>query len=198
MVRRSAVRIGWALAPVLLTSVLADDVRLNVVEHTLGNGMKFLIVERRQAPVFAAYWTVKVGSVDEQTGRTGAAHLLEHMMAKGTKTIGAKDLAREREIMAEIDKLADQLHAQIDRGEAAGAKRIESLRGSLSALTEDFGAALDILADMLRNPKFSQSRIRRRKKILLEDIRRRSDSPASIIDIRGGDGLGAAAPVERP
>jgi len=56
---------------------------------TLDNGMKFLLLPRTDQPnVIAAGWVAKVGSVNERPGITGISHFFEHMMFKGTDTIG--------------------------------------------------------------------------------------------------------------
>jgi predicted Zn-dependent peptidase len=83
--------------------------RLNVVEHRLKNGMKFLIVERHVAPTVAAFTMFKVGGVNDPAGQTGIAHLLEHMMFKGTQTLGTLNYAAERPLMAREDRLSDEL-----------------------------------------------------------------------------------------
>lgn len=79
--------------------------RLDVVEHTLKNGMKFLIVPRRVSPTVAAYIRFKVGGVDDPAGQTGIAHLLEHMMFKGTTTFGTTDYAAEKPLIERLDRL---------------------------------------------------------------------------------------------
>lgn len=72
--------------------VLADDaVHLPVTRHVLQNGMRFLIVPFGDAPVVATYMQFQVGGVDDPKGQTGVAHLLEHMMFKGTTTLGTTD-----------------------------------------------------------------------------------------------------------
>ncbi len=71
--------------------------------------MKFLIVERHVAPTVAAFVLFKVGGVDDPAGQTGSAHLLEHMMFKGTRTLGTLDYAAERPLMAREDQLHDEL-----------------------------------------------------------------------------------------
>ena len=59
---------------------------------TLDNGMKFLLLPRTDQPnVIAAGWVAKVGSVNERPGITGISHFFEHMMFKGTDTIGTSD-----------------------------------------------------------------------------------------------------------
>lgn len=66
-----------------------------VTTFTLDNGLTVVVVERHDAPVasFATY--ADVGSVDEPTGKTGIAHMFEHMAFKGTTTIGTKNIQEE-------------------------------------------------------------------------------------------------------
>jgi len=55
----------------------------------LSNGLRVIIVEDHYAPVYAIAVSYKVGSKDERDGRTGFAHLFEHMMFKGSENVGA-------------------------------------------------------------------------------------------------------------
>jgi predicted Zn-dependent peptidase len=65
---------------------------------TLDNGMKFLLLPRTDQPnVIAAGWVAKVGSVNERPGITGISHFFEHMMFKGTDTIGTSNPAADAE-----------------------------------------------------------------------------------------------------
>ncbi len=98
---------GTALALAAAASVTAQAP--NVVEKTLSNGMKLLMVERHDDPTFAAGWMARVGSVNERPGITGLAHLFEHMMFKGSKTIGTRDAKRD----AELNTLQDELQVGI-------------------------------------------------------------------------------------
>ena len=70
-----------------------------VIEHTLKNGMKLLMVERHTSPTVSAWIRFRVGSVDERSDERGIAHLLEHMLFKGTDRwpAGAADKAVARE-----------------------------------------------------------------------------------------------------
>lgn len=77
-----------------------------VVEFQLENGMKWFLVKRGYAPVFAGVIQVKVGGADEEIGKTGLAHMLEHMAFKGTSKIGTKNFEAEKIIMDKIDKSA--------------------------------------------------------------------------------------------
>ena len=87
-------------------SASAQDVELNVIEHTLKNGMKVLMVERHDSPTVALHLRFRVGSVDDPRGQTGIAHMLEHMMFKGTKDYGTTNYQAEVPLMKKIDQLA--------------------------------------------------------------------------------------------
>ena len=105
-----------------------------VREHTLKNGMKLLLVERHTSPTVSAWIRFKVGSVNERSDERGIAHLLEHMLFKGTKTLGTKDFAREKPLLDSIEKTALQLMAEkIKRGDAEP-KKIEELSRKLAGL----------------------------------------------------------------
>src|SRR5438552_13553844 len=66
----------------------------NVVQATLDNGLRVLLLEDHRSPIVSFQVWYRVGSRDEQRGATGIAHFLEHMMFKGTPTRGPKQFAR--------------------------------------------------------------------------------------------------------
>ncbi len=66
----------------------ARKVQVNFNETTLKNGLRVLTVEDHSAPVMALSVTYNVGSRNERQGRTGFAHLFEHMMFKGSENVG--------------------------------------------------------------------------------------------------------------
>ena len=66
----------------------------SVGEHTLANGMQVIVKTDRRAPVVVSMVWYKVGSVDEVNGVTGVAHVLEHMMFKGTKSNPKADFSK--------------------------------------------------------------------------------------------------------
>jgi len=74
--------------------VYAQGLEERVIEHTLKNGMRVLIVERHQAPLVSFNMTYGVGGVNEHAGITGIAHLFEHMAFKGTRRIGTSNHRR--------------------------------------------------------------------------------------------------------
>ena len=65
------------------------SVRVDYKETTLKNGLRVITVEDHSAPVVALSLTYNVGSRNERQGRTGFAHLFEHMMFKGSENVGA-------------------------------------------------------------------------------------------------------------
>ena len=82
-----------------------------VTEHRLENGMTFLIVERHEVPVVSFHLYADVGSVDEEVGQTGMAHMFEHMAFKGTPDIGTRDFPREKEALDRVDEAYRRLRA---------------------------------------------------------------------------------------
>jgi len=93
-------------AVLLLTGLIpASAQNIDAKEYWLDNGMQVLMVERHESPTIMAAITARVGSSNETTGITGISHLFEHMMFKGTETIGTKDIDRDYEIMATLDSL---------------------------------------------------------------------------------------------
>ncbi len=80
------------------TPVAAQDVmqlEKSVTSFTLDNGLRFMVVERHDAPIFTYFAMVRAGGVNEVPGITGLAHMFEHMAFKGTDKIGTKDFKKE-------------------------------------------------------------------------------------------------------
>ena len=86
-----------------------------VEKTTLPNGIRVLYLERTLAPVFVGQVWVKVGSSDEEPGKSGAAHLLEHMAFKGTESIGTSDYNEEIKLSKNEDALHQLLLRNLDR-----------------------------------------------------------------------------------
>src|SRR5918992_2319419 len=77
-----------ALAVVAAQAQAPRSVRVDFKETTLKNGLRVITVEDHSAPVVAISITYNVGSRNERKGRTGFAHLFEHMMFKGSENVG--------------------------------------------------------------------------------------------------------------
>lgn len=65
-----------------------------IQEFKLANGMKVIVQEDKRAPVVVSQVWYRAGALDEVNGKTGVAHVLEHMMFKGTKTVKAGQFSR--------------------------------------------------------------------------------------------------------
>jgi len=65
-----------------------------VFETTLSNGLKVILLENPKAPLITFHIWYRVGSRNEEWGKTGLSHMLEHMMFKGTKKYGPEDYSR--------------------------------------------------------------------------------------------------------
>ena len=83
-----------SLAALLAAIFFSIPVSANPFEHQLANGLRVIVKEDRRAPTAAHMVWYRAGSMDETNGTTGVAHLLEHMMFKGTPTIGAGEFSR--------------------------------------------------------------------------------------------------------
>ncbi|MEE2946696.1 MAG: pitrilysin family protein [Verrucomicrobiota bacterium] len=102
--------IGLAIA--LNGVALSQAQQVPVEERTLSNGMKLLMVERHHSPTVAGGWVARVGSVNERPGITGIAHLFEHMMFKGTPTIGTSDAERDAEIIEQQEQVREAMRRE--------------------------------------------------------------------------------------
>src|SRR5436189_2068539 len=70
----------------VLPAALAQTVKFT--EHKLKNGLRVILSEDHAAPTYSIAVTYNVGSRDERDGRTGFAHLFEHMMFQGSQNVG--------------------------------------------------------------------------------------------------------------
>jgi predicted Zn-dependent peptidase len=115
-------------------NVSSYDLENKVLSFTLDNGLKVLIFERHISPTVSFYIRHRVGAVDEENGRSGIAHLLEHMLFKGTKTIGTKNFFEEEKILKNISVTGGLLDFEIQKDKQADKNKIELLRNQLEEL----------------------------------------------------------------
>ncbi len=86
--------VALVISIMLLCGSSVAGVQELVSETVLSNGLKVLLLENHKAPVISFQIWYRVGSRNEQYGKTGLSHLLEHMMFKGTPKVGPGELAR--------------------------------------------------------------------------------------------------------
>ncbi|MBI5280565.1 MAG: insulinase family protein [Candidatus Solibacter usitatus] len=86
----------WTVFVSLCAGAMAADVPppLKIQQSQLANGLKIVLAEDRSRPVANLQVWYHVGSKDEKTGRTGFAHLFEHMMFRGSANVGPEEHMR--------------------------------------------------------------------------------------------------------
>lgn len=124
--------LALALAVPVQASLL-QQLRDSVEEFTLENGLRFLVVERHDAPIFAYATCVDAGNVCEVTGTTGIAHMFEHMAFKGTETIGTADFKAESRALDRVDAAWDAVLAERAKGVEADSTRLAELLAAFGA-----------------------------------------------------------------
>jgi len=144
-VRRAAATAALGLLPFAANA--AEKPQIQVEEFTLANGMRWLLYEKHDSPTIAAGWTAHVGSVNERPGITGISHFFEHMMFKGTRTIGTKNIDEDLRIIDEQEKLRDQMRVELGvmrekwrRGEISDLQSPESATDRYRELDKQFDA----------------------------------------------------------
>lgn len=152
---------GIALCGVLAASLLiAGPAMANPYETTLPNGLRVIVKEDRRAPVAVHMVWYRVGAMDEKDGTTGVAHLLEHMMFKGTKKLKPGEF---NEIVARAGGSDNAFTSQdytayFQRVPAAALPRMVELE-----------------ADRMRNLVINDEEFERELKVVMEERRLRTD-----------------------
>ena len=97
---------------VFIVPIVAQEVQIDVKEHTLSNGLKILMIQKADVPRVVCHIYYKVGSINERPGITGIAHLHEHMMFKGTQLMGVTDFEKQASINDRIDNLMNKIYRE--------------------------------------------------------------------------------------
>jgi zinc protease len=98
MIRKASSLTGWFLfflfSFCLLLPLSEAGLKEHVYETTLSNGLKVILLENHKDPVITFQVWYRVGSRNEEWGKTGLSHMLEHMMFKGTQKVGPEEFSR--------------------------------------------------------------------------------------------------------
>ncbi len=151
------------LGMTLLLSV-TPTVHAKIYEHTLSNGLKVVVDEDHRAPVVVQQIWYKAGSMDEVSGKTGIAHVLEHMMFKGTHAVPAGEFSKR------IAAAGGRENAFTSNDYTA---YFQQLHKSKLAL------AMRLEADRMHNLNLSASEFAKEIKVVMEERRWRTDDQAS-------------------
>ncbi|MCP5111195.1 MAG: insulinase family protein [bacterium] len=122
-----------ALFGVLANAQNLEEFEKRVTEFTLDNGLHFIVLERHQAPVVSFYAHVDAGSVNDPGGKTGLAHMFEHMIGKGTGSVGTKNWADEKVELGHVEELYDKLENERRKGLRADKEELKKLEADLDA-----------------------------------------------------------------
>jgi predicted Zn-dependent peptidase len=123
----------------LASIAYAYDLEKKVQKFTLNNGLTVLIAERHVSPTVSCYIRYRVGAVDEDSKHTGTAHFLEHMLFKGTKTIGTKNYGEEKEVLKKLHAVINSLDAERIKGKQGNKQKIEILNHQRESLEQESG-----------------------------------------------------------
>ena len=132
------------------------------VERQLSNGMKLLVVESHRVPTITLRMNMPSGDLRDPASMPGVSDATAALIRLGTKTRSAKDIA---------DAVAE-LGASLSFGSSQGESTI-----FLSSMTENFDAALALLADVLLNPTFPQDELDKYKTRLRTQLEQAKSSP---------------------
>jgi len=138
---------------------------MKFMKKKLKNGMT-VVFEKRDLPVVSFSITNRFGAAYEESKIKGIAHVMEHLLFTGTKTRTHEDISRE------IEKKGGILNAFTSH-------EVTSFWFKLPS--EHLFAGMDIIVDMLKNPKFDKEKFEKEKKVILEEIKMYHDDPRSSV-----------------
>jgi predicted Zn-dependent peptidase len=116
----------------LRPAAASENLGMDVKETKLANGLTVLVVER-PVPVAALVLVMPVGAMDAPAGKTGLPHMLEHMLFKGTRTIGTRDYAKEAPLLDQLDGAELDLNVEKARPQPS-LKHLKILRERIKKL----------------------------------------------------------------
>jgi zinc protease len=135
--------------------------------HTLENGLKVILVEEHKAPVVTIQIWYRAGSRNEVTGKTGLAHLTEHMMFKGTPKYGKGEFSR---MIAKVGGTEN----------AFTSKDYTAYFENLSA--DQIGLAFNLESDRMTNLLLDTKEFQLEREVVKEERRLRTDDdPQSLV-----------------
>jgi len=121
-----------------------------------------VIFEQRDVPVVSVAFAVRQGGSNEQEGEKGISHFIEHILYKGTSKRNSKQMAEE------IERRGGDLNGFTDEVLTAFWCKMPS---------KHLDIALDVLGDMVRNPKFDEKEMEKEKQVIFEEIKLYHDTP---------------------
>lgn len=108
------------------------QVDLAVRDTVLANGLRVLVHENRSVPTVSCFLFYATGSVHEHPGGTGVAHMLEHMLFKGTRKVGTTDSTADQRYLPRLDSLDDILRRSRRENDTATTRRVRAAMDGIS------------------------------------------------------------------
>jgi len=146
-----------------LALIVTLQAEVPVREVRLANGMRLLMVERHDNPTVAGGWVAHVGSANERPGITGIAHLFEHMMFKGTPTLGTKDYEKDQQVIAEQERVREamrqeeaNMRAMWRRGEIKDLQNPDEHTARYRELSAEFKKLVEAQRELLVKNEFDR------------------------------------------
>jgi len=136
------------------------------VSDKLSNGLNVVVQENHSAPVVALQMWVNTGSSSDPVGKEGMAHVLEHMIFKGTASRSEGQIARE------IEGAGGQINAWTSHDQTVFHVIIAS---------RFFDRAVEVLSDALQNARFDSADLARELQVIQEEIKMGEDSPGKVV-----------------
>ena len=143
-----------------MSLAMALPVKAEIVEQTLSNGLKVVVKTDRRAPVVVSQVWYRAGSMDESYGSTGVAHVLEHMMFKGTSDVPAGEFSKR------IAAAGGRENAFTSRDHTAYFQTLQKDRLEL---------ALKLEADRMANLTLSADEFAKEINVVMEERRMRTE-----------------------
>lgn len=168
---RTLIRICLTLLLLLATRATAaraaQTYAERVRETVLPNGLKLLLLEDHKAPVAVFQVWYRVGSRNEQLGKTGLSHLLEHLMFKGTHKVGPEEYSKI---------------IQHNGGNDNAFTSDDSTTYFATLASDRLGVVIDLEADRMQNLSFDDAQFTPELHVVMEERRLRTDNnPVSAL-----------------
>jgi zinc protease len=148
------------IAGALILAFGAGVAAANPHEQTLSNGLKVIVKEDHRSPVVVSQIWYRVGSMDEVSGATGVAHVLEHMMFKGTRKVPSGEFSRI------IAAAGGRENAFTGRDYTAYFQQLEKSK---------LPVAFELEADRMQNLVLSADEFAKEIRVVMEERRLRTD-----------------------
>jgi zinc protease len=151
----------------IVLALAVGGAQAGVTDVTLCNGMRVIVQEDHRAPVMVSQVWYRAGSMDEFNGSTGVAHVLEHMMFKGTKTVPPGEFSKK------IAAAGGRENAFTSRDHTAYFQQMQK---------DQLDLALKLEADRMQNLVISDELFAREIQVVMEERRLRTDDqPQSVV-----------------